>query len=155
MIRPLPRSLRGTRMVGFGKISQIRTTRLLAFAISLIGLALPIHSAGIPEVGQTVPPNASRTALGGWVCHEGFVKRAQSCVPIASATDSEIRQLLIDRSLASYSGSCACPYNVDRAGRRCGGRSAYSRPNGASPTCYPADASDATVREFRAKYSAP
>ena len=42
-------------------------------------------------------------------------------------TDSQIKQILIRQSIASHSGSCPCPYSVDRAGRRCGGRSAYSR----------------------------
>ena len=51
-------------------------------------------------------------------------------------TDKEIKQILIQASIRSYSGSCPCPYNKDRAGRRCGGRSAYSRPGGASPLCY-------------------
>lgn len=37
---------------------------------------------------------------------------------------------------APRSGSCDCPYDTDSAGRRCGGRSAYSRPGGASPVCY-------------------
>ncbi len=36
-------------------------------------------------------------------------------------------------------GSCSCPYDTDRAGRRCGGRSAYSKPGGASPKCYTTD----------------
>lgn len=35
-------------------------------------------------------------------------------------SDSEIRQLLIQQSISSYSGSCPCPYNVMRNGRRCG-----------------------------------
>ncbi|MCF2950495.1 hypothetical protein L0668_20470 [Paraglaciecola aquimarina] len=34
-----------------------------------------------------------------------------------------------------YSGICACPYDTDRAGNRCGARSAWSKPNGASPNC--------------------
>ena len=66
-------------------------------------------------------------------------------------TDAEIRRILINRSIASYSGSCPCPYNLDRAGRRCGGRSAYSRPGGASPLCYARDVSDQAVRAYRAR----
>jgi hypothetical protein len=54
-------------------------------------------------------------------------------------TDAEIKQAIIKESIASYRGSCPCPYNVDRAGRRCGARSAYSRPGGASPLCYEKD----------------
>ncbi|MEM9452488.1 MAG: hypothetical protein AAGA75_28770 [Cyanobacteria bacterium P01_E01_bin.6] len=37
---------------------------------------------------------------------------------------------------SSVSGSCDCPYDRDSAGRSCGGRSAYSRPGGASSICY-------------------
>lgn len=37
---------------------------------------------------------------------------------------------------APSSGRCDCPYHTDRAGRRCGARSAYSRPGGRSPRCY-------------------
>jgi hypothetical protein len=36
-------------------------------------------------------------------------------------------------------GSCDCPYDVDRRGRTCGSRSAYSRPGGSSPACYVGD----------------
>src|SRR5258708_621274 len=35
----------------------------------------------------------------------------------------------------SYAGNCACPYDLDSAGHRCGARSAYSRSGGASPHC--------------------
>ena len=66
-----------------------------------------------------------------------------------SMSDVEIRRILIRQSIARYSGSCPCPYNTDRAGRRCGGRSAYSRPGGASPLCYDRDVSDAAVAAYR------
>lgn len=68
----------------------------------------------------------------------------------ADRTDSEIRQLLIRQSIARYSGSCPCPYYVDRAGRRCGARSAYSRPGGAAPLCYPEDVTEQMIAAFRA-----
>lgn len=40
---------------------------------------------------------------------------------------------------AAVSGSCDCPYDTDRRGRACGGRSAYSRPGGRQPLCYVGD----------------
>lgn len=64
-------------------------------------------------------------------------------------TDEQIRQAIIRESIARYSGNCPCPYNADRAGRRCGARSAHSRPGGASPKCFPSDVSDAEVQRFR------
>jgi|SRR5215813_4234323 len=53
----------------------------------------------------------------------------------AAKTNAEIRQEIIKQSIASYKGSCPCPYSVDRAGRMCGRRSAYSKPGRASPIC--------------------
>lgn len=68
---------------------------------------------------------------------------------MARETDDQVRERLIRQSIAAYSGSCPCPYNTDRAGRRCGGRSAYSRPGGASPLCYKSDISQAVVERNR------
>lgn len=66
-------------------------------------------------------------------------------------TDDEIRQILIQQSIQSYSGNCPCPYNRARNGSRCGKRSAYSRPGGASPLCYNRDISDEMVKRYRAE----
>src|SRR5229473_6972576 len=64
-------------------------------------------------------------------------------------TDAEIKQEIIAASIAAYSGSCPCPYNTDRRGRRCGARSAYSRPGGASPLCYEKDVTQKMVDDYR------
>ena len=73
---------------------------------------------------------------------------ALGMTPAEAQSDSDIRQMMIAESLRSYSGNCPCPYNVDRAGRRCGGRSAYSRPGGASPLCYPTDISAQMLQNY-------
>ena len=67
----------------------------------------------------------------------------------ARLTDAQIRKILIAESIASYPGNCPCPYNTARNGSMCGGRSAYSRPGGAAPFCYPKDVTDEMVREYR------
>ena len=67
----------------------------------------------------------------------------------AELSNSEIRQLLIQQSIASYPGNCPCPYNLDRAGRRCGARSAYTKPGGKSPLCFPEDVTDEMVKRYR------
>ena len=68
---------------------------------------------------------------------------------LAFQSDAQIKQRLIRESIAAYPGSCPCPYNTDRAGRSCGRRSAYSRPGGYAPLCYPADVTAAQVRAAR------
>lgn len=35
-----------------------------------------------------------------------------------------------------YVGTCDCPYDLMRNGKRCGGNSAYSKPGGRNPQCY-------------------
>jgi hypothetical protein len=67
-------------------------------------------------------------------------------------SDAAIRQKIIQASIAEYPGNCPCPYNTDRAGRSCGRRSAYSRPGGYAPKCFPADVSEAEVRAYRVSH---
>lgn len=64
-------------------------------------------------------------------------------------TDAQVKQSLIRDSIAAYPGPCPCPYSVMRNGRSCGGRSAYSRPGGYAPVCYPADVTRAQIEAWR------
>src|SRR5437870_4261286 len=53
--------------------------------------------------------------------------------------DQQIAEIIVRESRAAYYATgrpCACPDDLARNGSRCGGRSAYSRPGGASPLCY-------------------
>ena len=68
---------------------------------------------------------------------------------LAFQSDAEVKQRIIRESIAAYPGPCACPYNVDRAGRSCGRRSAYSRPGGYAPICYPSDVTREQVDEWK------
>jgi len=68
---------------------------------------------------------------------------------LARDSDAQIKQKIIQESINSYPGNCPCPYNTDRAGRRCGGRSAYNRAGGYSPKCFASDVSKAEVNAYR------
>lgn len=72
-------------------------------------------------------------------------------VPKQVLAAAEIARLLIQQSIASYPGPCACPYQHDRRGHACGHRSAYSRPGGYAPLCYPQDITTAMVDAYRAR----
>ena len=123
--------------------------RLLVFTSGIV-LCVGVPLAGAHSQGRALPENARVSYdARGWECDDGFVRRKASCVSGATATDAEIRQHLIDQSIAGYSGRCPCPYFVDRAGRSCGQRSAYSRPGGELPKCYPRDVSADEVLAFR------
>ncbi|WP_299639995.1 SH3 domain-containing protein [Devosia sp.] len=60
----------------------------------------------------------------------------------------QVVDAIIKASLRSYSGACPCPYNTMRSGRRCGGNSAYSKPGGRSPICYPGDVSERMIADY-------
>jgi len=64
-------------------------------------------------------------------------------------SDAQIRKAIIQLSINSYSGSCPCPYNAMRNGAACGGRSAWSKPGGYAPKCYPSDVSKEEVEAYR------
>jgi hypothetical protein len=64
-------------------------------------------------------------------------------------SDAQIKTILIDESIAGYSGNCPCPYSRARNGSQCGRRSAYSREGGAEPLCYPKDVSVEMVKQYR------
>lgn len=67
-------------------------------------------------------------------------------------SDAEVKQEIIQESIASYPGNCPCPYNSASNGSRCGGRSAYSRKGGYGPKCYEGDVTEAMVKEWRARH---
>ena len=69
--------------------------------------------------------------------------------PAIAQSDDEIKQKIIEQSIASYSGSCPCPYNRDRAGRKCGKRSAYSKPGGYDPVCYSNDVTKKMIEDYK------
>jgi hypothetical protein len=63
-------------------------------------------------------------------------------------TDGQIKQILIDESIAAYSGNCPCPYSTMSNGRKCGRRSAYSREGGEAPLCYAKDVTKEMVTAY-------
>jgi len=81
-------------------------------------------------------------------CLAAFVARAADQ---PRTSDDEIRQRIVQESVAAYAGKCPCPESINGAGRRCGGNSAYSRPGGAKPMCYVGDVTQDMVEQYRAK----
>lgn len=67
----------------------------------------------------------------------------------SALSDKQVKQQIIQQSIASYPGNCPCPYNVARNGSSCGARSAYSKPGGYDPICYPRDVTPEMVRDYK------
>jgi choline dehydrogenase-like flavoprotein len=75
-----------------------------------------------------------------------------SVIAAQPASDAEIRQAIIQESLAAYPGPCPCPYNIMRNGRRCGANSAYSKPGGYSPVCFAENITKQMVDDYRRRH---
>jgi hypothetical protein len=67
----------------------------------------------------------------------------------AHLSDAQIKRAMIQDSIASYPGTCPCPYSVARNGSRCGRRSAYSRAGGYAPLCYASDVTAQMIADYR------
>jgi hypothetical protein len=77
-------------------------------------------------------------------------ERREAAVLSAAA----IAALMVAESRNRYYATgrpCACPDDRMRNGHACGGRSAYSRPGGAQPLCYPSDVPAEMISGYRAQ----
>lgn len=114
-------------------------------------LAKPEDAAAAADRPQPAPsppssPSAVEKAKAAAPQPDG--KRKAEVVLTAAA----IAAILIRASREQYYRTghpCACPDDLMRNGRACGGRSAYSRPGGAAPLCYPSDVTPAMIDEYR------
>jgi len=69
-------------------------------------------------------------------------------------SDAAVASLIVQESRNAYYATghpCACPDDLMRNGRRCGGSSAYIRPGGAQPLCSVADVSPQMINRYRAR----
>src|SRR5206468_5397611 len=67
-------------------------------------------------------------------------------------TAAAIAAILIKASRDQYHATgrpCACPNDTMRNGRACGSRSAYSRPGGGAPLCYPSDVTPVMIESYK------
>jgi len=71
-------------------------------------------------------------------------------------SDAAIKRALIDSSRADYkrrlNRNCPCPNDLDRAGHRCGKRSAYIRPEGEAPFCEDKDITPAMIQQWKSDH---
>ena len=123
--------------------NQARINTVATTSPETISTASPQRAVSRPAeqqaIGKTAPIAPQEPAA------------SQSREPAQSISGQTIADQIIAASIASYSGSCPCPYNFDRAGRRCGGRSAYSRPGGYAPICFESDVTLEMIQKHRRK----
>ncbi len=118
------------------------------------GSRLSVLSSAGPWLEVTSPEGVRGWVYGSYTSGSAPVaptsKPQQATRSARNAPDiGRIKDEIIQRSIRAYPGNCPCPYNSDSAGRRCGGRSAYSRPGGRDPICFRNDVTDSMLARFR------
>jgi hypothetical protein len=102
--------------------------------------------------------NASAETLPATVRPSGQPAALTSRQTTEQLTDAAVIALIIAASIGAYKAlgkPCACPEDTMRNGRRCGGNSAWSRPGGYKPLCYPTDVTAAMIGAYRATKAIP
>lgn len=90
-----------------------------------------------------------RTLLPLMVLMVGMLSGNTAQAKKNALSDDEVKQQIIDDSIAGYPGTCACPFNSARNGSSCGRRSAWSKAGGYTPTCYKKEVTKQMVTEWR------
>ncbi|BDA75944.1 hypothetical protein CAL7716_101100 (plasmid) [Calothrix sp. PCC 7716] len=115
------------------------SVRTYARHYGLAGDKIEVSSKKQDENGATwYKVKFVQSGARGWIHNKFVALESESSAPISEipAPVQTPQIVSIQPIRESISGSCECPYDTDRRGRSCGGRSAYSRPGGASPVCY-------------------
>jgi hypothetical protein len=112
-------------------------------------LPTPTVQSAIPATPSVLPPAQNQTANADETIEETPIVvpspsppiqpslSSQAALPalLASTTPDSSKPPITTAADTYYSGNCACPDDIDAAGKRCGLRSAYSKAGGSSPTC--------------------
>ena len=88
---------------------------------------------------------------------------ADAAPPVPATSESKTKEVLTDAAIvaaiiaasiayyrANAKGPCACPEDTDRAGHRCGRRSAHDRAGGFVVQCYVSDVTQEMIQAYRA-----
>ena len=79
----------------------------------------------------------------------GLMSSETALAKTSRLSDEQVKQQIIEESIASYPGVCACPFNSARNGSSCGKRSAWSKAGGYSPVCYTKEVTRDMVAQWR------
>lgn len=115
--------------------------------------------AVLDEEGQWSRVRDNLTQREGWIAsrflsedeptvEQKKPKIEETATVAPKISPSIIIQRLLAESIANYPGTCACPYSTDRRGRKCGNRSAYSKPGGYSPICFAGDVTKSMIEAY-------
>jgi hypothetical protein len=127
-----------------------RWGRDLTIAAAALAAGYALFSPKAPT-----PASAPQYALAS--AQQGEPEQSRKKQIATAVTAAAIAAILVEESRNAYYATgrpCACPEDINRGGRRCGGTSAYSRPSGAQPYCYATDVPVAAIERHRQRLSA-
>jgi hypothetical protein len=159
-----PRKTKGVYVTG-SRVNVRRTPEIAANVLGQFNKGVKLIAVETQGGWTKVRNTSAAGPAEGWMSAKYLSQKApentrtasRATAPrrnVAIPTSSEItvaRQQIIRRSISAYQGSCPCPYNTDRANRRCGKRSAWSRPGGYSPICYQSDVTRSQLVSYFAR----
>ena len=126
--------------------------------------ALPVIPLTSAPPRQTVTtPTAAPTAKQPPLNIQPLAQKREPTPAVRSNTArsvisaAAITAMIVSESRNTYYATgkpCACPDDVTRSGRRCGGNSAYSRAGGANVYCSASDVPSALIEKRRASLGA-
>jgi hypothetical protein len=115
----------------------------------LVSMSIAVVSAlALPASGAQAQ---TRKAAPIGTDYEPSISKSAPDAPVVISA-AAIAALIVQQSRSAYYATghpCACPDDLTRSGKRCGPSSAYSRPGGASPKCYPGDVSEREIEDAR------
>jgi hypothetical protein len=129
-------------------VAVMTSPPVLAKPVAISGPAAQAAPAPVPIPSSSSSPTPS----GNADLPDKPVRPENKRKVEAALTAAAIAAIIVQASRDQYHAGgrpCACPDDSMRNGRACGGRSAYSRPGGASPLCYPRDVTAAMIERYR------
>jgi len=118
-----------------------------------VAFTTPVVEQATPAPQSTLAPPQSTPAPQKKPAADAVPAKPESKRKVeAVLTAAAIAAIIVQASRSDYYRTghpCACPDDRARNGSGCGGRSAYSRPGGAAPLCYPGDVSVAMIESYR------
>jgi hypothetical protein len=131
------------------------SARSFLLAAALLVTAAYVLTDHGSESTRLPPSSAAQSALLAQTESAKGVERPQGDRTNRELSAAEIAARIVRESRNAYYATghpCACPDDLMRNGRRCGGNSAYSRPGGAEPLCYVTDVSSEMIARYRARF---
>jgi hypothetical protein len=122
-----------------------------------VAIAVAALTAGYFIFSPTKPAAVLGTTNEKTASAQPSKKPAIKSTQANTVSAAVIAAMLVDESRKAYYATgrpCACPDDVMRNGRRCGGNSAYSRPGGAQPYCHVSDVPLSAIESRQSRLSA-